>query len=135
MAPDFSAPAPDGQTITIEELRGSPIALNFWATWCDPCRLEMPELQSAANRYADQDLLVLGVNAAEPAERVEAFMDELELTFPTVIDETGRIAIQYGVYAFPTTIWIDAQGVVRARHIGPLSQQDIDRYVADLLGN
>jgi cytochrome c biogenesis protein CcmG/thiol:disulfide interchange protein DsbE len=120
--------------MALEELRGSPIALNFWAIWCDPCRLEMPELQSAATRYADQGLVVLGVNAAEPPNQVQAFMDELKLTFPTVIDETGRIAIQYGVYAFPTTIWIDAQGVIRARHIGPLSRQDIDRYVADLLG-
>lgn len=132
-APGFSANTPDGQKIDLGGFRGSPVALNFWATWCAPCGLEMPELQNAVTRYSDQNLVVLGVNAAEPADQVKSYMAELKLTFPTVIDEDGSIANQYGVYAFPTTIWIDAQGVIRARHLGPLTTSDIDRYVADLL--
>lgn len=133
-APTFSADTPNGQAIDLEELRGSPVALNFWATWCAPCRLEMPELQRTAVRYADQGLVILGVNAGEPADQVNAYMDELKLTFPTVIDANGSIANQYGVYALPTTIWIDADGIIRARHLGPLEKEDIDRYMAELLG-
>ncbi|MBN1426988.1 MAG: redoxin domain-containing protein [Anaerolineae bacterium] len=132
-APGFSADTPDGNTINLDDLRGSPVALNFWATWCVPCREEMPAMQSAAERYADQGLIIMGLNAGEPATQVEAYIDILGLTFPTVIDLDGSIAAQYGVYAFPTTIWIDAEGVIRVRHIGPLTQEDIERYVAELL--
>ena len=134
LAPSFSADTSDGKTLTLDELRGTPVALNFWATWCAPCRAEMPELQSAVTRYADQGLVVLGIDASESAEQVEAYMDDLALTFPSVIDPDGSIAILYGVYAFPTTIWLDAEGIVRIRHLGALTKDDIDRYMADLVG-
>jgi peroxiredoxin len=134
LAPDFSASTPDGKTLSLADLAGSAVALNFWATWCAPCQSEMPELQSTADRYAAQGLIVLGVDASESADQVKDYMAELRLTFPTVIDPDGRIANQYGVYAFPTTIWIDEKGAIRARHLGPLTREDIDRYVANVLG-
>jgi cytochrome c biogenesis protein CcmG/thiol:disulfide interchange protein DsbE len=133
-APDFTGETVDGATLTLSDLQGSPVALNFWATWCVPCTVEMPALESAAARYADQHLIVLAVNAGESPAAVEAFMDEYDLTFPALLDRDGDILDLYGVRYFPTTIWVDADGVVQAEHLGPLTDDLIDRYVADLTG-
>src|SRR5574341_349669 len=127
-APDFAARTPSGEEIRLSSLRGSPVVLNFWATWCGPCRVEMPELQSASSRYADAGLVILGVNAGEPADVVEAYMDELNLTFDTILDPDGVVVDLYEVWAFPTTFWIDAGGIIRAEHLGPLTREFIDRY-------
>ncbi len=132
-APDFIARTPDGEAIRLSDLRGSLVALNFWATWCEPCAIEMPELQNAAARYADAGLVVLGVNQAETADEVQTFMDERELTFPVVLDPDQSIAISYGLRGLPTTYWIDADGILRAKHIGMLTADLIDRYVEELL--
>ncbi len=132
-APDFSASTPGGKMIRLSSLYGSPVALNFWATWCIPCKVEMPELQAAQERYGKDRLVVLGVNAGESAEQVEAYMQGLKITFDSVLDPQESIIDQYDIRAFPTTIWIDANGVVRAKHIGPLTRDNIDRYVSDLL--
>ena len=131
-APDFTARTPDGGTVRLSDLRGSMVALNFWATWCEPCEIEMPDLQRAAERYAGAGLVVLGVNQGETAGEVSAYLDERGLTFPVVLDEDESIAARYGVRALPTTYWIDGDGVVRARHIGMLDANLIDAYVDEL---
>ena len=95
----------------------------------------MPELQSASSRYADEGLIVLGVNGGEPASQVKDYLDELKLTFPSVLDPDGRIAVSYGVYAMPTTIWIDDEGIIRAKHLGPLTEHDINGYLTQLLND
>lgn len=131
-APDFVAQTPAGKSIRLSDLKGSIVALNFWATWCGPCRVEMPELADAAKRYSSDHLVILGVNAGEDSSQVQNYLDQLGLTFQTVLDQNGTIVDQYDIRAFPTTIWIDAKGVVRAKHLGPLTRDFIDRYVADL---
>lgn len=133
VAPDFTARTPEGELVTLSHLRGSPVALNFWATWCDPCRAEMPELEEARIRYTD--LVVLAVNAGETAEDVQAFMSELGLTFPALLDPRGEISDLYGAKFLPTTVWIDAGGVVRGKHIGVLTQALIDDYMAQVKGD
>jgi peroxiredoxin len=132
-APNFSTVSPDGTTITLAELSGKPIALNFWATWCAPCRAEIPELESAYQRYNNDELTIIGVNAGESANVVAAYVLDIGITFDVVLDPSGEVVEAYGVIAFPTTIWIDRTGIIRAKHIGPLSSEDIDRYVKDLL--
>ena len=82
IAPNFVSVAPDGTQIELSDYRGTPVAINFWATWCVPCVIEMPALQSAAENYAGGDLVVLGVNAGESPERVSEFLLENGLTFP-----------------------------------------------------
>lgn len=131
-APDFVSQTPDGKSVRLSDLKGSMVALNFWATWCGPCRVEMPELDDAAKRYSDSHLVILGVNAGEDAAQVQNYVQQLGLSFQTVLDQNGTIIDQYDVRAFPTTIWIDAKGVVRAKHLGPLTRDFIDRYVTDL---
>jgi hypothetical protein len=92
----------------------------------------MPELDSASKRYGDAHLVVLGVNAGEDAASVKNYVTQLGLGFQTVLDPNGTVVDQFDIRAFPTTIWIDARGVIRARHLGPLTRDFIDRYVSDL---
>lgn len=130
LAPVFESETPAGEPVSLEALRGRPVVLNFWATWCAPCRVEMPALQRASERYAGEGLTILAVNAMEPAGRVTEFMDELGLTFPAVLDPDGEILDLYGVRVFPTTIVVDAEGRIRAEHYGPLTDEQIDEYLA-----
>jgi peroxiredoxin len=132
-APEFTAETASGEQVALSDYAGQPVILNFWATWCAPCQVEMPALQAASERYADQGVVVLAVNALESRDRVTAFMDELGLTFPAVLDPKGEIIDLYEVRVFPTTIWIDAQGVVRAEHLGALDDALIDDYLAEIL--
>jgi peroxiredoxin len=131
-APEFTAETVSGEQVALSDYAGRPVILNFWATWCAPCRVEMPALQAASERYADQGVVVLAVNALESRDRVMAFMDELGLTFPAVLDPKGEIIDLYEVRVFPTTIWIDDQGVVRAEHLGALDDALIDDYLAEI---
>lgn len=134
-APDFTATTLDGTTIRLSDLRGHPVALNFWATWCGPCRLEMPELEAAQARYRETGLMILAINAGEDAEVVQAYLDELGLTLTVVLDPEGAILDLYEVRALPTTVWIDGEGFIRAEHLGPLDATRIDQYMGELLGS
>lgn len=129
LAPDFTAQTATGETVSLAEMRGRPVLINFWATWCGPCRVEMPALQSATERHADEGLTVLAVNAMEPADQVQDYMNELELTFPAVLDPDGDIIDLYGVRVFPTTVVVGSDGRVLAQHFGALTDELIDEYV------
>jgi thiol-disulfide isomerase/thioredoxin len=128
-APDFSGVAPDGETVSLSDYRGRVVAVNFWATWCGPCEVEMPTLEEAHQRGT---LVVLAVNAAESAGVVESYMSELGLTFPTVLDLDSEIGDLYGVRVFPTTVFVDEDGIVLAERYGPLTPELIELY---LVGN
>jgi peroxiredoxin len=132
-APDLTARTLDGRRMSLSDLQGSPVAISFWASWCEPCKAEMPELQSAAARYADTGLVVLAVNAGEPDSVVSAFVTNLKLTLPVLLDPDMTIMRRYGVVALPVTVWVDAKGVVRAEHLGALNKELIDRYVSGLI--
>ena len=131
-APDFTGVTPGGDTYRLVELRGRPVAINFWATWCAPCRVEMPELQAAFESHADEGFTILAVNAGDSAEATQEFLDELGLTFPAILDEKGDIVDLYEVRVFPTTIWVDAEGLIRAEHYGPLTSDMIESYLTEL---
>jgi thiol-disulfide isomerase/thioredoxin len=127
-APDFASQTPAGDDISLGEFRGSLVAVNFWATWCGPCRSEMPALQEAQKSGR---LVVLGVNAGESSDTVTAFMQELDLDFPVVLDLDGAILNSYAIRVFPTTIFVDSEGVVVAEHLGPLTPKLIDQYLSE----
>ena len=101
--------------------------LNFWATWCGPCRAEMPELQRLHDRLGPGGLVVLGINQDEPDQAIAAFRQELGVSFPTVIDRRMGVSREYAVNSIPTTFFVDRQGVIRDRFIGPMS----DAVLAD----
>lgn len=127
-APDFEGILVNGSLARLSEFRGSVVAVNFWTTWCGPCKVEMPMLQEA---NAKGQLVVLAVNAGEKADVVQSYMDDLGLTFPSVLDEKGDIIDLYAVRVFPTTVLVDAQGVVIAEHYGPLTPELLTQYLED----
>lgn len=110
-APDFTITTLDGQTLNLSDLRGRPVLLNFWATWCGPCRREMPTFQEYYGENSD-DVVILAVDYLESDRTVQGFVDEFGLTFTIGMDYTGAIAALYNVQAFPTTIMIDKNGII-----------------------
>ncbi|HET7010431.1 MAG TPA: TlpA disulfide reductase family protein [Anaerolineales bacterium] len=130
-APDFELTSLDGDRVRLSALQGRVVLLNFWATWCDPCRLEMPDLQTRADRFGDQ-LVVLGINFDEPEADVRAFQEELGLTFPLLLDPGAKVQQLYRVVGYPTSVFVDEDGIVRFTHVGIMSGDQIDRYLAEL---
>ena len=120
-APDFKLTTVTGETVALSALRGKSVVLNFWATWCPPCRAELPELQAASQRYAGQ-LDIIGVNQAEPVADVTAFAQQFGLTFPIPLDANADVSRRYAVRSLPTTFFIDRNGVIRQIQSGPLTE-------------
>lgn len=127
-AADFSLQTLNGGTQKLSDLRGKPVMINFWATWCPPCEAEMPMFQQYAEKYADQ-LVILGVNYAEEKDLVADFVQDYGLTFPILLDSDGSVAYQYYVRSYPSTFFVDADGVVRSQHLGLMSEELLVAYL------
>ncbi len=126
---DFELAVLNGQTQRLGELKGRPVLINFWASWCGPCKEEMPILNVLAQKYPE-DLVVLGINYAEPVEVVAEFAAAEGIIFPILLDQDGQVAGLYFVRNYPTTFFIDAEGTLQAQHIGLLSESLLARYLA-----
>jgi thiol-disulfide isomerase/thioredoxin len=113
LALDFQLQNLNGQSISLSGLRGKPIILNFWATWCGPCRSEMPILQQIYETWSDKGLLVLEIDLRENTTLVQKFMSDNRLSLPTLLDTGGKVGQLYGITAIPTTYFIDKDGVIR----------------------
>ncbi len=124
LAPDFALPDLNGRMISLKALRGQPILLNFWATWCPPCRMEMPDLQRFYEQYGDQ-VAVIGINWSEDPPRVRRFLERYDITYPNALDRQGKAFVLYRLTGVPTTFFIDEQGVIRGVWIGPLQADEI----------
>jgi len=129
LAPDFELSTLDGSSITLSELHGTPVVLNFWATWCGPCRREMPALQTAADRYAGR-VVILGIDQGESAETIQPFVDELGLTFAIPMDVTMEVGARYNVRGLPTTYFIDRDGVIRHVWMGEMNSITLAEGIA-----
>jgi peroxiredoxin len=110
VAPDFSLAKLSGGSTSLKEFKGKVIFLNFWATWCVPCRLEMSTMEKLHREFGDRGLSVLAVNFKENGLEVGQFVDELKLTFPVLLDRDGVVSEEYGVWSLPLTYFIDRQG-------------------------
>jgi len=122
-APDFTLQSLDSQTVSLSDFRGQPVFLNFWTSWCGPCRAEMPLIQTAHERQADQSqpAIILGVNMGESPSMAGGFMRENGLSFPVLLDITQTVARTYKVRAIPTTFFIDSEGIIQEIKIGPFT--------------
>lgn len=117
--PDFSGRTADGRTVSLASLRGKVILLNFWATWCQECRPEMPLFEQLHREFGAQGLSVVGINAREGTAAIRGYAKELGLTFPLVLDPRGEINANYGVIGIPTTFLIGRDGRAVALAVGP----------------
>jgi len=134
-APDFTLSASDGRTFTLSELRGQVIILNFWATWCPPCRAEMPALQEMYEARKDDGVIVLAIDQNEDAGLVDAFALEFNLTFPLLLDPGYTVSDRYRINLLPTTFFIGRDGVIRDVVFGgPMNRALIESKIDSLLG-
>ena len=130
-APEFQLETLDGTSIKLADLRGRPVLINFWATWCGPCQQEMPLIEQYYQKYKS-DLVVLAVNSAEPQTDVQTFVTNYNLTFPVLLDPDYKVEDLYRVRAFPTTFFVDKSGTIRYQQIGVLSEGQLVKYLAQL---
>ena len=136
LAPDFTLQSITGETYRLSDLRGQAVVINLWATWCPPCRAEMPALQKMYEEYKAQGLVILAVNSTvqDTASAVAPFAAEYGLTFPILLDETGSVTSAYQVRSLPSSYFIDRKGIVRQVIIGgPMSEALLRTRIEDIL--
>ncbi|HVA86789.1 MAG TPA: TlpA disulfide reductase family protein [Candidatus Saccharimonadales bacterium] len=126
-APEISGTTLDGQPLTLSSLRGRPVVVNFWASWCVPCRAEFPVLKDELAKHAADGLEIIGVVYKDSAGPARQFVTSFGATWPSVIDPTGSIATAYRVVAPPQSYFIDRQGILRSIQIGQIETQDFDQ--------
>jgi len=135
-APDFELPHLDGDgTLALSSLRGKVVVLNFWASWCTPCREEAPLLQDVWTRWRDRGVVVLGVNARELSSKGREFLADEGITYPNVHDGKGSTLGRFGIPALPETMFIDPEGRVAAYIAGPVDADSLDRSIAVAVGS
>ena len=134
-APDFQLRTPEGELYQLSNLRGQAVFLNFWATNCPYCRGEMHAIQAIYSRYGDQGLMVLGINKGDSAIDAANFAQQLQLTFPLLLDRKGTVAKAYQVISVPTSFFIDREGVIRSTHIGEMFEDDMAVQVETVLAD
>ncbi len=135
-APDFTLDTLNGKSMKLSELRGQPVLINFWASWCPPCRAEMPALDAVYRKYRDAGFVVLAVNATDQDTEADAraFVQQLGLTFPILLDRDGTTSRRYKVQGLPTSYFVGRDGVIRDMVIGgPMSETLIASKVEALL--
>lgn len=127
-ASDFTLSDFDSHPVSLSDHKGRGVVINFWATWCPPCKEEMPLLEAYSQKYSGS-LVVLGVNYQEQDDVVRKFVQENGIGFPLLLDRSGTVADTYYVHNFPATFFIDSQGIIRAQHLGLLTEQVLVRYL------
>lgn len=123
----------DGGSVEIADYEGQVLLVNFWASWCPPCRAEMPELQAYYDQYQDDGLALIMINSGEPESTARSFIQQSGFTFPVGIDPTNRISDNYGINALPITLVYDQDGEIVYRHSGLISRAVLDAQVTPLL--
>lgn len=131
-APAFFLKTLDGKEVTLESLKGSPIVMNFWATWCGPCLYEHAVLKEARERFEKEGVKFLGVVYQDKREAVEAFLKEMGEPFIVLLDENSQTAIDFGVGGVPETFFIDSKGIVRKKLSGVLSGEYIEKEIMEI---
>ena len=136
LAPDFSLPTTDGKTIRLSDLRGQAVLINLWATWCPPCRAEMPAIEKVYNEYKDEGLVVLAINMTyqDDASAVMPFIQEHGLTFPILLDESAVVGRAYQLRSLPSSFFITRAGIINEVVIGgPMAEALLRTRVEEIL--
>ena len=132
-APDFTLTDLDGNAVRLSDFRGKVVFLNFWATWCPPCRAEMPEMEELHQEYQDKDVVIIGVDLGEFRSSVKSFVEENGYSWTFVIDSTGEVARDYMVTGIPSSFSIDEDGIIRALQVGAMSKAVMEARLAEAM--
>lgn len=135
MAPDFLLEELGGGEIRLSDLRGRPVIINFWATWCAPCRKEMPQFVAAYSRYRDEGLEIVAVNLQEGKSIASRFADDYGMDFTVVVDVDGEVGDQYRLLGLPTTYFVGRDGVIRSVFTGPFESEERGTTVQGAIGS
>lgn len=136
-APDFTLKTLAGDTLTLSRFMGHPVFLNFWASWCAPCRGEMRDIIAAYDAHKDQRLQVLAINLTdqERMKDVRQFVNDFQMPFPVLLDQKGKVRKRYALRGVPTSVFIDARGIVRLVNPGPITSEAIQHGLAVILSD
>jgi cytochrome c biogenesis protein CcmG/thiol:disulfide interchange protein DsbE len=130
-APAFRLPRVDGDgSVALAGLRGSPVVLNFWASWCQPCRQEAAVLASAQRRWHERGVVFVGIDTTDRTSDAIAFERRYGVRYPSVADRLGQLQVTYGVLGFPETFFLGADGTIVAKYVGPIDRATLDEYLA-----
>ena len=134
-APDFTLKSRSGKNIRLSDLRGQVVMLNFWASWCGPCRQEMPILEQLHKRYGKLGFTVVGVNVEQDSSKAVAYLRDIKVSFPILYDNTSKVSKLFNVNAMPTTVMIDRNGKMRFLHEGykPGYEKDYKKQIKQLV--
>jgi peroxiredoxin len=132
-APQLSLTGLDGEPVSFDDYHGKVVLVNNWATWCPPCKAEMPELQAYYSTHARDGFVVIGIESGEPASTVNDFVQNLELSFPIWLDFKGAAVDAFKNWDLPSSYVIDRDGVVRMSWTGPVNQVTLEKYITPLL--
>ncbi len=133
IAPDFTLKDLDGNLVRLSDLRGNVVFINFWATWCPPCRAEMPEIEAVHQEYKDKGVVVLGVDISEPESTVRQYIQQGGFSWAIVLDGTGEVARDYQIAAIPTSFFLDREGIIRAVSIGAITKRAMEDKLAEAM--
>ncbi|MBI2907762.1 MAG: redoxin domain-containing protein [Chloroflexi bacterium] len=134
-APDFTLTSLSGETVSLSSLRGKAVLINFWASWCDPCRAEMPGMEKVWKELKDQGMVILAINEREDKETAGKFVKELGLTFPILLDPGEVVFNTYRVTLFPSSFFIDREGVIRYMTVGQMSESTVRSRIKVAMGS
>lgn len=130
---DFTLKDINGKDVSLSDFKGKNVYLNFFTTWCPPCRAEMPDIEKMYQKYRDKDFVVLAVNLGEDKDTVKKFFENNNLNFNVVLDQDQTVAQKYNITAIPVSVFIDKQGTVVAKKVGAMTENEMESYIKMLI--
>lgn len=131
--PELSAVGTSGGEVALADFRGRPVVVNFWASWCPPCRAEARDLERVSRAYRDRGVVFLGVDIQDTEDEARRFLRDYDVTYPNLRDATNALAVSYGVNGIPTTFFVDRDGRVAGSRTGPLDERRLVAQIEELL--